>query len=242
MSNNTFYKPSGKVKDLNRTYVPDLYRQVVAEMNEEERGTVAEERYVKLQNRPLVGVLYSISASNDGELFPIYVGRNTIGCDPSCDICLRESSVSSIHGLLLARKQTNDIGEDYINVSLSDNNSIYGTAINGEKLSYEKVECSDGDMITIGQNYEFVLSLFNAINKLSVSSDFERIEEPETDSEPDPKFEKPAEDVADIMPTYQSANHSTNIAIDHEGNSGGNFYRPSKKMEGNHYNNKTIIQ
>ena len=90
MDNDSFYKPSGKVKDTNRTYVPDLYRQVVAEMQEEEseaRTDSSESAHVvRLQNRPLIGVLYSISAGIEGELFPVYVGRNTIGSDPSCDI------------------------------------------------------------------------------------------------------------------------------------------------------------
>jgi len=159
MDNDSFYKPSGTIKDTNRTYVPDMYRQVAAEMQEEENGqniSHSPTHIVRLQNRPLVGVLYSISAGIEGELFPVYVGRNTIGSDLSSDICLRESSVSAQHGILLARKQTNAQGDEYINVILSDTNSSYGTCVNGERLNFEKVTCNDGDVISIGQNYVLV--------------------------------------------------------------------------------------
>ena len=185
MDNDSFYKPTGNVKDTNRTYVPDLYRQVAAEMQAEEMGNQSSNsipaHIVRLQNRPLIGVLYSISAGIEGELFPVYVGRNTIGSDLSCDICLRETSVSALHGLLLARKQVNEEGNEYINVILSDNNSSYGTCVNGERLYFEKITCSDGDVITIGQNYILVLSLFNALDKLSVAYGFDRMPEPLAD-------------------------------------------------------------
>lgn len=241
MNTNNFYKPSGRVKDSSRTYVPDLYRQVAAEMDAEAGSPSTAERQVRLQQRPLVGVLYSISAGTDGELFPVYVGRNTIGSDPSCDICLREASVSSVHGLLLARKQVSDMGGDYINVSLSDNNSIYGTTLNGEPLGYDKAECKDGDIIVIGQNYEFVLSLFNAVNRLTVSADFERL--PEPDDESGINRDSQDSDGAVVAPAdTASGSHSTNITVDSTPGGPSNFYRPSQKPGGDHYNNKTIIQ
>ena len=57
MDNDSFYKPSGTIKDTNRTYVPDMYRQVAAEMKEEEiNQNVASipTHVVHLQNRPLI--------------------------------------------------------------------------------------------------------------------------------------------------------------------------------------------
>ena len=116
MDRDSFYRPSGNIKDTSRTYVPDMYRQLAAEMLAEgqEAAQGMPGQSITLQRRPLIGVLYSISAGIEGELFPLYAGRNTIGSDPSCDICLRESSVSEQHGILLARKQTNENGEDYI--------------------------------------------------------------------------------------------------------------------------------
>ena len=201
MDNDSFYKPSGNVKDTNRTYVPDLYRQVAAEMQVEDGETQATipnlAHVVKLQNRPIIGVLYSISAGIEGELFPLYVGRNIIGSDLSCDICLRETSVSAQHGIMLARKQTNEKGDEYINVILSDNNSSYGTSVNGERLNYERIACTDGDVITIGQNYVLVLSLFNALDKLSVAYGFDRIPEPKKVAEKSTELPPPAVNVID---------------------------------------------
>ena len=114
MDKDSFYKPSaGREKDISRTYVPNLYRQEAAAMQEEQdmTATSAYKRTIKLQDRPIIGALFSISAGIQGELFPIYVGRNTIGSSPDCDICLRETSVSAQHAILLARKQEKEDGE-----------------------------------------------------------------------------------------------------------------------------------
>lgn len=244
MNNDSFYKPTGNVKDTNRTYVPDMYRQVAEEMREENQNeqqpVLSPTHVVKLQNRPLVGVLYSISAGIEGELFPVYVGRNTIGSDLSCDICLRETSVSGLHGILLARKQTNEGGDEFINVILSDNNSSYGTSVNGERLNFERIVCSDGDVITIGQNYVLVLSLFNALDKLTVSCGFDRIPELKQMAE-----EVPSSDSLDNLlidtPISPKENHSANITQEVSEKKSFDFYKPTKKQNQDHYNNQTII-
>lgn len=246
MDNESLYKPSGKVKDTNRTYVPDLYRQVAAEMQEEfsdiQGSCPISEKTIRLQSRPLVGVLFSISAGVDGELFPVYVGRNTIGSDPSCDICLRETSVSSLHGIILARKQTSVEGQEFINVILSDNNSNYGTKVNTETVCFDNVTCSDGDIISFGKNYVLVLSLFNALGKLSVSSGFDRLAEPETSEEPIHRSGSIQENNSDgYDPTVSDMDHSTNITKDYKEEDSDEMYRPSKRQIQDHYNNKTII-
>lgn len=244
MDNDSFYRPSGAIKDTNRTYVPDMYRQVAAEMQEEEIGqrfASFQTHVVRLQNRPLIGVLYSISAGIEGELFPVYVGRNTIGSDLSCDICLRETSVSAQHGILLARKQTNTQGDEYINVILSDTNSSYGTSVNGERLNFEKVACSNGDVISIGQNYVLVLSLFNAIDKLTVAYGFDRIPEPKKEDEAPQPIIPPTGNIIGGMQMNQEENHSSNITHDIQEEASFDFYKPTKQQEQDHYNNKTII-
>lgn len=246
MDNNSFYKPTGnQVPGKNATYVPDLYRQVAEEIRAEQFEDSVNEpprHTVEIQNRPMIGVLYSISAGIEGELFPVYVGRNTIGSDPSCDICLLETSVSAAHGVLLARKQIDDFGEEYISVTLSDNNSSYGTMVNSERLSFEKMECKDGDIITIGQNYVLILSLFNAINKLTVASDFERIQPLEHDekelAESPTGQALPPGDASDLD---DEGDHSTNITKDPNEDDASQFYKPTKRQGQDHYNNKTII-
>ena len=265
MNDNSFYKPTdNKLGKPNATYVPDLYRQVAQEMRAEQGEELAEEapqRNIEIQNRPMVGVMYSISAGIEGELFPVYVGRNTIGSDTTCDICLLETSVSAYHAMLLARKQFNDNGEEYVAIILSDNNSSYGTMVNNEKLTFDKVECSDGDIITIGLNYVLVLSLFNAADKLSVAQGFDRIKRetahPVNELEPVaavpqapiPQAPIPQAPIpqASVPQVPQAAapvpegNHSTNITKDPEEDSTLSFYKPTKKKQ-NHYTNETIIQ
>ena len=244
MDSDSFYRPSGTIKDTNRTYVPDMYRQVAAEMQEEENGQNGSSfstHVVRLQNRPLIGVLYSISAGIEGELFPVYVGRNTIGSDLSCDICLRETSVSALHGILLARKQTNAQGDEYINVILSDMNSSYGTCVNGERLNFDKVTCADGDVISIGQNYVLVLSLFNALDKLTVAYGFDRIPEPKVVEEERQTSIPPSENIIGGMQINQTEDHSTNVTRDIQEEASVDFYKPTKQQGQDHYNNKTII-
>lgn len=242
MDNNSFYTPSNTKKDTNRTYVPDMYRQVVAEMQDEAIGQesgISSAQVVHLQSRPLVGVLYSISAGIEGELFPIYVGRNTIGSDLSCDICLRETSVSVQHGILLARKQTDENGNDYIHVMLSDTNSSYGTCVNGERLNFEKVTCADGDIINIGQNYVLVLSLFKRTDMLSVAYGFDRIPDPQKPEEDSPR--PVVENIVVEKPLNQVEDHSTNITHEMQEESSIDFYKPTKQQAQDHFNNKTII-
>ena len=215
--------------------------KALLEMKEEENGQDSSSlptHVVRLQNRPLIGVLYSISAGIEGELFPVYVGRNTIGSDLSCDICLRETSVSAQHGILLARKQTNVQGDEYINVILSDTNSSYGTCVNGERLNFEKVTCTDGDVISIGQNYVLVLSLFNALDKLTVAYGFDRIPDPKIVDE-SPKTSIPSSE--NIVGGMQVEDHSTNITHDIQEEASVDFYKPTKQQGQDHYNNKTII-
>lgn len=244
MDNDSFYRPTGNVKNTNRTYVPDMYRQVAAEMQAEESGPhpagIKSVQTLHLQNRPIIGVLYSISAGIEGELFPVYVGRNTIGSDLSCDICLRETSVSAQHGMLLGRKQINDAGEEYVNVFLCDNNSNYGTSINGERLHFDKVSCSDGDVINIGQNYILILSLFKSLDRLSVAYGFDRIPEPTKIEEPN-NVSVLSDGTPVNIPVNPPADHSTNITNDIQEEASMDFYRPTKQQGQDHYNNKTII-
>lgn len=245
MDKNPFYKPSGNIKDTNRTYVPNLYREVTAEMQAEEFSMqVADtksEHIIRLQDRPVIGVLYSISAGIEGELFPVYVGRNTIGSDLSCDICLRETSVSAQHGILLARKLTNEDGCEYISVTLSDSNSSYGTGVNGEKLSFEKVTCLDGDVISLGRNYVLVLSLFNALGKLSVAFEFDRIPEPKNNSEDTVESLPHKIPTINPLPTNASDISETKAVPPVVEEASVDFYKPTKKQGQDHYNNETII-
>ena len=137
--------------------------------------------------KPVAGFLYSISRQGIGEYWPLYLGQNTIGSSPNCDICLREGTVSREHGVLVVRKMKNP--EKTI-ASISDARSTNGTMVNGESLGFSAVECFNGDIITIGENYELVLLLVDVKSLgLKVSEGFipiDRQEESVTDDDFDP--------------------------------------------------------
>lgn len=137
--------------------------------------------------KPVAGFLYSISRQGIGEYWPLYLGQNTIGSSPNCDICLREGTVSGEHGVLVVRKMKNP--EKTI-ASISDARSTNGTMVNGESLGFSAVECFNGDIITIGENYELVLLLVDVKSLgLKVSEGFipiDRQEEPVINDDFDP--------------------------------------------------------
>lgn len=109
-------------------------------------------------SKPVAGFLYSISRQGIGEYWPLYLGQNSIGSSEKCDICLREGTVSGEHAVIVVRKMRNP--EKTI-ASISDARSTNGTMVNNESLGFSAVECFNGDIITIGENYELVLLLID---------------------------------------------------------------------------------
>lgn len=108
---------------------------------------------------PVVGFLYSISRQGIGEFWPLHIGSNLIGSSPDCDICLREGTVSSEHAMLVVRKMKNT---DKVIASIKDDSSKNGTLVNGEDMGFSAQECFNGDIITVGSNYELLLVLIDA--------------------------------------------------------------------------------
>lgn len=143
--------------------------------------------------KPIVGFLYSVSRTAAGEFWPLHIGQNTIGQNPNSDIYLPEGTVSSDHAVLVVRKMKNP---EKVIASISDARSTNGTMLNGESLGFAAVDCKNGDIITIGDNYELFLILVDAATLgLSVSENFIAVEEaqPEEDyvDEPMPPFNDP---------------------------------------------------
>lgn len=146
--------------------------------------------------KPVLGFLYSISRTPQGEFWPIYQGQNTIGKDAECDIQLPEGTVSGEHALLVVRKLKKP---EKVIASLADSRSTNGTMLNGESLGFAAVECQNGDIITIGDNYELYLILIDATAiGLSVASDFVPVaaqqQGPSFDDDFDPGSTKPGFD------------------------------------------------
>lgn len=117
---------------------------------------------VRLQDRPLVGVLLSASADGMGEIFPIYLGKNTIGRKQDCDVRLNEATVSLNHAVILVRTATDEHGQIRLNASLTDYSlSDYGSNVDGVQAEYDKLMIQNGSTICIGRGYVFTIYLFN---------------------------------------------------------------------------------
>lgn len=129
-----------------------------------------EPRQIALQNRIVVGVLFSISRGLLGELFPLYLGRNVMGRSDICDVCLQEMTVSPEHAILYIRKDENQPGQMVI--TITDYNSMYGTTVNGIDGRYETLNVKENDIIAIGKHYKFVVKTFNA-ERLGLSEETE---------------------------------------------------------------------
>ena len=128
---------------------------------------------IRLQNRPVAGMLYSVSCDGCGEIFPVYVGRNTIGCQPDCDVYLTEQTVSPNHAVLLIRVIPDETGRRRVTMSLTDYDSEFGSSVDGEKLGYDRQPLSGGEIIQIGNAYKFYFVAFNAdVCGLGVSRNF----------------------------------------------------------------------
>lgn len=118
---------------------------------------------IRLQDRPVAGVLVSASADGMGEIFPLYVGRNRIGSSSDSDVYLPEASVSPHHAVILVRK-TEEAGsaQSTIQVGLTDYDSDYGTWINGVRAGFEKEMLKGDEILQFGQGYGMKLFLFDS--------------------------------------------------------------------------------
>lgn len=130
------------------------------------------------QGKPVVGFLYSISRTPAAEFWPLHIGPNTIGQDPSCDIVLQEATVSSRHAQIVVR-QIKSTGQ--VIAAITDTMSTNGTMINGDTIGFTPNECRNGDVLTIGNNYELYLILIEA-GKLGLKV-AENFITPETDED-----------------------------------------------------------
>lgn len=163
----------------NRTYIPNVSKplgglgQEVMSQREPSLGQANGNRQVSLQNRVVVGVLFSISHGLLGEIFPLYLGRNVIGQTVNCDICLKEKSVSSEHAILYIRKDGNTA---QLNMTITDYNSTYGTTVNEMDARYETLPINENDVLTIGKHYQFLVKVFNVENaRLTEDMGFEEL-------------------------------------------------------------------
>ena len=130
-----------------------------------------------LSGKPVVGFLYSVSRTMAGEFWPLHVGKNVIGKSTQCDIVLPEGTVSGEHAVLVVRKMKNP---ERVLASIADGQSTNGTLLNGESLFLEAVQCKNGDIITVGDNYELYLILLDPVTMgLKVAENFVPLQQQE---------------------------------------------------------------
>lgn len=128
----------------------------------------------RVNAKPVVGFLFSVSRTAAGEYWPLHIGLNTIGRAPECDVCLNEATVTSEHAKLVVRVMKNP--EKTI-CSLQDAASTCGSLINNNSLGFDPVECFNGDIITIGEHYQLYLILIDTKSLgLAVDPDFMPVE------------------------------------------------------------------
>jgi pSer/pThr/pTyr-binding forkhead associated (FHA) protein len=139
----------------NRTFYPGMEETFNAMPQEQTpKRTQASDNH-----KPIVGFLYSVSRTSVGEFWPLYIGQNLIGSSSECDIVLHEATVSQRHAILHINKMKKP---EKIEATISDCQSTNGTMVNGNSVSVARPpECVNGDIITIGENYELVFILID---------------------------------------------------------------------------------
>ena len=132
---NSFYSRSGR-QAARGTVVPGMMGNET-QQPDNNSGEQPQQRQRTIQpGKPVVGFLYSVSRTAAGEFWPLQIGRNTIGQSADCDIQLAEGTVSGNHAVIVVRQQ--------------------------EGKGFDAEACHNGDIITIGNNYELLLILIDA--------------------------------------------------------------------------------
>lgn len=110
--------------------------------------------------KPIVGFLYSISRTGVGEYWPLHIGQNLIGRSPECDIVLPEGTVSARHANLHINKMKKP---EKTEATISHLGATNGVEVNENSVSVARpMECVNGDIITIGEAYQFLLVLIDS--------------------------------------------------------------------------------
>lgn len=132
---------------------------------------------------PVVGFLYSLSRQGVGEFWPLHIGTNTIGRSSTCDIQLKEMTVSEHHANIYVR-QMKSTGK--LIASVQDKGSKTGMYVNDEELDFENHPCKNEDILTVGSNYKLLVVLIDANHYgLTKAEEFVPvIEEPVVKEEP----------------------------------------------------------
>ncbi|MDR1004981.1 MAG: FHA domain-containing protein [Prevotellaceae bacterium] len=204
--------------------------------NGNERDNAFAQRTDRRQSsKPLVGFLYSISRTGFGEFWPIHIGPNTIGRSAKCDIILQEGTVSEEHAVIVVRMMKNP---QKLDASISDERSSHGTMLNGKSISSTRpLECTNGDVLTIGECYQLYIVLIDAKSLgLSLADNFVAVTPTEEDDDAfdyeDNGFgQGRSRNAEDFPPRFNGGQQSYNQNPTNEGTvgmDGGNASRPHR--------------
>lgn len=108
-------------------------------------------------NGQILGFLFSVSKTAAGEYWPLMLGGNTIGRGQSNSIVLNECTVSENHASIHVISRS-----DRLIVYIKDDQSKTGTLHNGNLIRGE-ADLKNGDIITVGENYELLVVLISAV-------------------------------------------------------------------------------
>lgn len=124
--------------DPHQNFMKTMVEEEIQE--EDESGAVVNRRESRSASR-LVGWLVTYTLDPNGVDFRLFEGRNIIGKDFSCGVCVSDPKVSSQHAILLFRNDK---------FRLKDNLSTNGTIVNGEDIDDDSIVLHDGDIIQVG--------------------------------------------------------------------------------------------
>lgn len=128
----------GSSIDPHRDFSKTMVEEEVQE--EDESGAVVSRKEVRTAAK-LVGWLVTYDLDPNGVDFRLFEGRNIIGRDFTCGVCINDNKVSSQHAILLYRNEK---------FRIKDNLSVNGTIVNGEDIDDDSVLLNDGDIIKVG--------------------------------------------------------------------------------------------
>lgn len=121
------------------------------------RGPVPPAMNASKNNSQIFGFLFSVSKTEAGEYWPLYLGGNSIGRDQQNTIVLSESTVSESHADIHVISRSGKL-----TVYITDAHSKTGTLLNGNLLRGE-ADLNNGDILTIGEHYELLVIIINPV-------------------------------------------------------------------------------
>lgn len=201
------YSRDSRRSNSNCTFIPGVHDKVQPEVINNQVGT----NQISNREDAVVGFLYSISRKGIGEYWPLHLGMNTIGRSSECSIQLKEQSVSERHAVINIKKMKTT---DVLIASIRDEGSKNGMFLNSEELDYDMHTCKNGDIITVGFNYQLLLILINASScGLFMSENFQAVEDDMSVSGRQIPEQKRAEPSADTYDRRKPKNYDGTVDL-----------------------------